>query len=290
MLAARKPFPYRLNHLFEHPSIENTKASNLDRISVQLSLVQSRIWYLRQSDRVHQSLEDRKAYYREIIADALRVEKLLLEWKANITHSDWLPEYVPRHSVSESILNAGFYGTRCIVWTDLSFGSIWVSFSMRHLLALQVIRQALSDKGSLSIWPEQQKLLVNVAQKMQDLVDYICESVPFFLGDNASSTNPINGILVNFPHSTRLDKRVNNRTQLPGLTSNHQKRAMVSGGWILFPHLVNVWRLLEPEDDAVPVILRSGQLDWIKEQVKRLQKISLFSDPVWFKRTPFRSR
>ena len=289
VLAARKPFPNRLNYLFEHPSINNTKALNLDRISVQLSLIQSRIWYLRQSDRTEKSLEDRKAGYEEIVADALRVEKRLLNWKANITHSDWLPEYVPSYLVNESILNAGFYGVRCLVWTDLSFGSMWVLFSMRRLLALQIIRQAFADETSLSMRPEQQNLLANVIQEMQDLVDFICESVPFFLGDNTSSTNPTNGIPINFPHATRLDKRTDYRIHLPGLTSNHQKRAVVSGGWILFPHLVNVWRLTEPEDDAVPVMLRSGQLDWIKGQVKRLQKISLFSDPVWFKRTPCES-
>ena len=53
---------------------------------------------------------------------------------------------------------------------------------------------------------------------------------------------------------------------------------------MLFPQLVTVWRFAEPEDDAVAIVLREGQLEWIKGQVRRLQRVFLFSEPVLFKR------
>ena len=284
MLSSRKTFPKRSDYLFSHPLVNDTKASNLDLISIQLSRVQSRLWKLRLESRLDRSFEERRACYDEIIVEAFRVEKLLQDWKASITDPDWFPEYVPRDLVRESIQNAGFYGTRCRVWVDLAFGGIWILFSIRYLLTLQVIRQSFADEPSLLNNPEQRALLSQANQRVQDLVDFICETIPFYLGDNIIPTNPMYSTSINFPYKLKIDWKTGNSTCVPSLRFNHRDRAAASGGWILFPQLVNVWRFAEPEDDAVPIILREGQLDWIKTQVKRLEKIFLFCEPVWFKR------
>ncbi|KAL8685490.1 MAG: hypothetical protein Q9218_007729 [Villophora microphyllina] len=283
VLSSRQPFPDHSDNLFDHPSINNTKASILDLISVRLSRVQSRHWALHLEDRYDRSLGERQPCCEEFIAEALEIEKYLLNWKAS-TDPDWSPEYIPRESVIESIQDAGFYGTRCSVWTDLTIGGIWLLFSLRYLLTLQVIRQSFADEPSLLHNLEQQLLLSDINQKVQDLVDSICETIPFFLGDSATPRNPMYSASINFPYTFRPDLSTGMPTYVPGLGSHHQQQAAASGGWILFPQLVNVWRLAEPEDDAIPIILRKGQLKWIKGQVKRLQKIFLFCEPVWFQR------
>lgn len=220
----------------------------------------------------------------EIIEEALRIEGLLINWKASITDPDWLPEYIPHESVIESIREAGFYGSHCSIWGDLTFGSTWILFSVRYLLTLQVIRQALADEPSLLLDPEQRELLTGADECVQQLVDSMCEAIPFHLGDTILPKSPIHSVTTNFPSKWKVDPQTGRSIRVPGVRSNHQARAAASGGWILFPHLVNLWRLAEPEDDAVPIILREGQLDWIKEQVRRLQRIFLFCEPVWFKR------
>ncbi|KAI4240976.1 MAG: hypothetical protein LQ352_007529 [Teloschistes flavicans] len=283
MLSSRKGFPEQSDYLFDHPSLNDTKASILDLISVQLSRVQSRLWILRREDRLDTSLEERRTCYKDIIAEALQIEGFLLGWNASL-NGDWLPEYISRGSVIDSIQDAGFYGTRCIVWPDLTIGSIWILFCIRYLLVLQVIRQCFADESSLLIDPGQRTLLFKAEKRSQDLVDFICETIPFYLGDAIVPKNPMYSTSINFPFSLLTDITTGTDTRVPSSGTNHQKRAAASGGWILFPHLVNVWRLADPEDDAVPIVLREGQLDWIKEQVKRLQKIFLFCDPVWFKR------
>ena len=293
MLSSRKAFSKGTDYLFNHPSVNDTKVSDLDMISVQLSRVQSRLWTLRLEKRFHISFEERRACYREIIAEALQIEKILLEWRAGITDPDWLPEYVMRESIVDSIQDAGFYGTRCSVWVDLTFGGTWILFSIRYLLALQVIRQSFADEPSLLSNPEQRALLSETNQRIQNLVDFICETIPFYLGDNIIPKEPVYSMLIKFPYKIIVDQRSGKPVCVPGSRSNHQYRAAASGGWILFPQLVNVWRLAEPEDDAVSIILREGQLDWIKGQIKRLQKIFLFCEPVWFQRTtpnPARSK
>ena len=284
MLSSREAFPKRLDHLFDHSSVNDTKVSNLDMVSVRLSRVQSRLWTLRLEDCPESAPEERRACYEEIIAEAFQIEKLLLEWRANTTGPDWLPDYVSRDSVMESIQDAGFYGSRCSVWADLSFGGTWLLFCMRYLLTLQIMRQSFADDASLLSNLEHREILSKANKWVQRLVDYICEMIPFHLGDNLIPTIPIYSTSINYPYKFKTDPKTGMPTCLPRLRSNHQKRAAASGGWIIFPQLVNVWRLAEPEDDAVPIVLREGQLDWIKGQVRRLQKVFLFCEPVWFKR------
>lgn len=285
MLSSRTPFPEGADDLFHHPSMNDTKASTLDLISIQLSRVQSRLWKLRLETRLARSLEERRVCYQEIIAEAIGLETFFLDWKASITAPGWLPEYVPRGSVIQSIQDAGFYGSRCSVWMDLIFGGVWILFSIRYLLTLQLIRQSFADEVSLLNNPEHRALMCKVNVRVQKLVDFICSTVPFYLGDSIIPTNPIYSASINFPYSFKTDLKTGISTRIPSLKSNHQQRATATGGWMLFPHLVNLYRLAEPEDDAIPISLREGQLDWIKWQVKRLQKIFLFCEPVWFKRS-----
>ena len=284
LLASRIPFPEHADVLFDHSSMANTKASVLDLISVRLSRMQSRLWTLRLEHQCLGNSTERSACYKEIITEAIQVENLLLNWKANVTDPEWLAEFIPRDSVTDSIRDAGFYGLRCSVWQDLSYGRTWMLFSIRSLLTLQVIRQCFADDPSLLGSPREQALLARTNGAVQELVDVICECVPFFLGDTIIPKNPMYSPSISFPFAMRTDPRTGSVTRLPSLRSNHQHRAGASAGWILFPHMVDVWRLAEPEDDAVPIALREGQLDWIKGQVKRLQNIFLFCDPVWFKR------
>ena len=282
MLSTRQRFPERLDHLFGHPSTNATRAMSLDLISVPLTRVQSRLWTLRRESHLQKSLLAHRTCYEEIIVEALEIEGLLLNWKASITDPDWLPEYVRSESVVASIRESGFYGSRCSIRVDLTFAGIWILFSVRYLLTLQVIRQSFADEPSLLRDPEQRALLIRTDERVQGLVDFICETIPFHLGDTIQPKSPIYSVSTNFPAKCKVDPKTGRSIRMPSLRSNHQARAAASGRWILFPHLVNVWRLAEPEDDAVPIVLREDQLDWIKEQIRRLQRISLFCEPVWF--------
>ncbi|KAG7007494.1 altered inheritance of mitochondria protein 6 [Physcia stellaris] len=284
LLSSRKPFPWQSDYLFAHASVNDTKATKLDLLSLTLSRIQSRQWAIHLDSRHQRHLDDRRAQYEEIISEALGIEELLLDWKASIVDREWLPEYLARDAVMESIQNAGFYGTRCSVWTNLSIGGTWILFSFRYLLTLQIMRQSFADEVSLLDSEEHRELLSRVDESVQKLADFICETVPFYLGDTVVPKNPSYSAMTNFPYTFRFDQDLGLPIRFPSLGSNHQTQAAASGGWILFPQLVNLWRLAEPEDDAIPIVLREGQLDWIKQQVKRLQKIFLFCDPVWFKR------
>lgn len=284
LLTSRRPFPKRLIPLFEHKLANDTKAAILDQLSVTLSCLQSRQWKLHLRRYRGETSENRGPCHMKIIEEALQLELALLRWESTLVHTDCIPEYIPRDAVEKSIQYAGFYGIRCSVWPNLSIGSTVILFYFRYLLTLQIIRQSFADEAILLQDPDQQALLSQVNDKVQHLVDLICEAIPFYLGDTVTPKNPLYSTSIKFPHMFKTHLETGNSIRIPSLVSNHQTQAAASGGWILFPHLVNLWRLAEPEDDAIPIFLRDEQLDWIKSQVKRMQKIFLFCEPVWFKR------
>jgi hypothetical protein len=154
-------------------------------------------------------------------------------------------------------------------------------YYQHRLLNLQLVRQALADNPSLLSITENRQLLHTTDATVQRLVDAVCDCIPFHLGDTVVLTNPMYSDEINFPIKTLTDPTTGETTTIPYQIPIYKTRAAASGGWTLFPYVCEIYRLAEPEDDAVPIALRDGQLDWIKSQVKRMQKIFLYCDPVW---------
>jgi hypothetical protein len=145
-----------------------------------------------------------------------------------------------------------------------------------------MIRQSLADEPTLLADPKYRAYLAKANGAVQSLVDCICETVPFHLGDTVVPTNPIYSSEVALPCKIVTDPSTGETRSVPDLEgSDFRMRAAASGGWMVFAHLVDIYRLAEPEDDAEPIVLRDGQLDWIKGQIKRLQTTFLYCDPLW---------
>lgn len=282
-LTERKTFPDDLVDLFQQGPA-STPASSLDLISMQVTALQEQLFSLRREDPESMTELERRSRYEEIIEQAIRIETLLVNWKFQTLNPLWKPYYVSRVSVSQSIVSAGFYGPHCITWQDLAYGDLWTSHASRCIYTLQAIRQALADEPSLLMEQKYQTLLTQTDLQMQEFADFICFSVPFHIGDTMVPTNPLHAESINFPYTIVRDDDTGKNKRIPNPLTNYQARTAASGGWIIYPQLVTLYRFAEPEDDAVPIVLRDGQLDWIKDQVKRLQKIFLFVDPPWFKR------
>jgi len=282
-LAERRTFPDELIDMFQQGQA-STPASSLDLISMQVTILQEQLFGLRREDPDSMTVLERRSRYEDIIERAVHVETLLVNWKFQTLTPLWKPYYVSRASVSQSIVSAGFYGPHCVVWQDLAYGDLWISHASRCLYTLQIIRQALADEPNLLMEQKYHTLLTQTDLQMQEFADFMCFSIPFHIGDTMVPTNPLHAESINFPYTVVRDDDNGRNKRIPNPLTNHQARTAASGGWIIYPQLVTLYRFAEPEDDAVPIVLRDGQLDWIKDQVKRLQKIFLFVDPPWFKR------
>ena len=284
LLTTRRAFPENTAEMFKQSSGTSSPGTGLDPLSMYIVEVQADLWTLRGEDLQTRSSRDRRKIFENIIATARRVETMLMSWKVASAKGVSQSYFIPRESVVSSILSAGFYGPHCIVWQDIIQGDMWVTHAVRTVYTLQVIRQALADDPSLLQEAEYQNLLTHVDQQIQEAVDFVCFSVPFHIGDTVVTTNPIYNASINFPYTFVHDPATGANQRIPRPQTNYQARAAASGGWIIYPQLVAILRFADPEDDAMPITLREGQLDWIRGQIKRLQTIFLFVDPPWYKR------
>ncbi|EXJ92863.1 hypothetical protein A1O3_01417 [Capronia epimyces CBS 606.96] len=280
-LAWRKPFPPGAEQYFDHSSLSEGKIQQMDNIAVLLANAQSHFWALRRERLLCKDLDHLRLSYEEVIAEAMRIDGLMVAWQRSITYPEWFPLYVQREEVAPTIQAAGFYGNRCAVWKHVGYGSTWILFYERRLHTLQMIRQAYADEPRLLENAESRAMLAWANSVMQVLADDICEIVPFFLGDTVVPTNPIYSDEINYPYKEVSDSQSGRAIRIPSMDSTHRTRAAASGGWTLFTHLIALYRLAEPEDDAAPLVLREGQLDWVKGQIKRLQTTFMFSNPPW---------
>ncbi len=274
-LGARTHLMPGAENLFNDPAFPQTKAAELESITVEIIALQARLWDMRRTGRRVQQV------YEEVIMEAISIDDSLVEWRQSITDPRWLPQYVYRDDVAPSLRAAGFYGEQCAVWPDLIFAEMSNHYYQRRLLNLQLIRQALADNPNFLAKPENVQLLHTTDATVQCLVDAVCDCIPFHLGDTVVLTNPVYSDEINFPIKTLRDATTGETTTIPYQIPVYKTRAAASGGWTLFPYVCEIYRLAEPEDDAAPIVLREGQLDWIKGQVKRMQKIFLYCDPVW---------
>ncbi|KIY00839.1 uncharacterized protein Z520_03505 [Fonsecaea multimorphosa CBS 102226] len=281
-LSQRTTLPAESAQLFEHPSITGRFASQLDMLGMQIANTQVRLWTLRRQGNSTKNPGQRRKAFEEVIADAIRADEQLMDWKRKIPNAVWLPQFVSREDVAPSVLNAGFYGNKCAVWADLTYADVSNLYASRRIYALQLVRQSLADEPSLLMDSRYRAILAKANSTIQTLVDAVLESIPLHLGDTVVPTNPIYSAGVSFPYKIIRDPTTGEMKSIPDLISrDFRMRAAASGGWVIYPYLLEIYRLAEPEDDAHPVLLRPGQLDWVKGQIKRLQTIFLFCDPVW---------
>ncbi|RVX75600.1 hypothetical protein B0A52_00953 [Exophiala mesophila] len=276
-------------HILERAETSSAPAGSLDMVSLPLVQAQGDLWTFREK-RYRRTTLQRREFYEQTIAKAVHVLKVFESWSAHSARSGLRELHVPRQSVLPSIVSAGLYGDHCSVWDNLLLANLSNTFAVRSICTLQLIRQALADEPTLLLESKYRTLLTETDIKIQEFADKVVSSVPFHLGDTVVLTNPLDCDRINYPFSFKIDPETGLNEKLPSLMSDHASMAAATSGWFIYPKLVALYRLAEPEDDAAPFFLREGQLDWIKGQIVRLQRIFLFTDPPWFKRQPKASR
>jgi hypothetical protein len=280
-LTQRLPMPPDPEGFFLHPSLTESFDEKLDVLTMDIINTQARLWAFRRGQTTLSADVTPKQFHEELIAAAIVLDERLMAWRRAM-RPEWDPIYVSRSEVRPSILEAGFFGEKCVVWHDLGFPEILNFYYFRRITTLQIIRQCFADQPLLLRESKYRSIVVQANSTIQSLVDAILETTPFHLGDTIVTTNPMYAAEISWPVATVTNALTGVVTQVPDLkNTDFAIRAAAAGGWMLFPHFVHLCRLAEPEDDAVPVLMKEEQLGFVKEQVARLQRIFMFADPVW---------
>ena len=228
--------------------ISHNPATLLDQISLEIPNLMLAAFPKRFKNQGRQGLTSLPDSISERIADtiakALAIDSKLSTWPA-ATPPMWTPVRLSTKDIPKSIVTrGGVYQDHCDVYPDVIVCSTWNSYRISRLKVLTVIVQ-LSSSSSAESAP--------AIEKLQELADDICASVPFCMG-NRISPAPIYSMEAEYP---TLDGRP--------AKENHHRTAAAFGGWYLFSPMKEVME--------VGKWLRPGQMAWMGTQLQRLATV-----------------
>lgn len=222
----------------------------------------------------------------------------LKKWSQDVLHADsrlqeWL-EIIPPHWFPASvrsrecgILSHTLYQGACDVYPSIQIASLWNVWRIYRLILVQVKLRLTSNLLALrsSIQPMTDNIdgLDDISenaqniQEAQELVDSICASVPFYLGNRVDPTvfadteDPRH----TFPsyHDLPPSDEAFSRYQCSESylsKADHARHAVLQGPWrimSILSHLMGV--VSEKRNTAVAQGLRQEQKDWMTEQFLR---------------------
>lgn len=183
-------------------------------------------------------ISDQAAWLSSLVSQAKAIDGRLSKWPDHIPQ-EWFPISVSKEHIPPSVREAGLYGDHCDAYPDIMVTTTWNEWRSARLKVLALIaRYEPNDQVTAAI---------------QSLVDGICASLPFVLGDRKGMT------IMWDDHSTYPAPSGH------GLPPEHHRNAAAFGGWYILTPM--------RETTKVAMHLRPGQLQWVLLQMQRLARI-----------------
>ncbi|KAF2166693.1 hypothetical protein M409DRAFT_54489 [Zasmidium cellare ATCC 36951] len=244
-------------------------SSTLDSIGALVAELQAD--YVHQLPHLHSSGTLLEQQCRAWIAQAEQINDLLQAWARDVP-DDWRP--VRLTSVQDFSLSIAAYQSACEIYPSCLIATFWNLWRFHRLLLLQMTASATQHIPVLRDEPSVEEC--ESAGSIQELVDGICYSVPFCLGNRAGQSclsdfaNPD----ISFPSYHSLapgDSRHRDWKSTPLSKDEHHRHMVAYGAWHLLSPLSNLLTLVSDDHGGrfVARCLRPGQLQWIREQFLR---------------------
>lgn len=256
-------------------------SSSLDEIGIEVADVQ---YSFRQLNLQHSSCTaltcTHLPAWTKLHRLAKELERKLLVWP-QLLPSHWQPRIW--YPTTESIPNIYMYSDTCEIYPSIQIASIWNTWRGYRLIVLSVlasIQISILPGLSLSFLASNLRLQIIdttlVLQRIQGLVDSVCYSVPFYLGNRIKRTAlfDLEDPQLVFPsyHNLRHVNSAADGDAKPSAISKreHAHHAIAQGAWHALTPLSQLVTLLASDNgEAVYPALRKGQLDWIRKQLLR---------------------
>lgn len=252
----------------EDGPVEHSPAIEADRLAFQ---------YVQLKSQLHTGT---KIDYPFILARAIALRTRCMQWLDALPES-WRPISVSIDGIDDSVKSLGIYDTKCDVYINLSIANIRNWHRTIELGVLQIIWQCLNRSPDID-YSLRRALANSTTEGAQVIVDEICASIPFHAGNIMQRTFPMldNKIKISFPQACVSFRTGSEDRRFPESESEHSRQVVSSGMWMIHGTLTNILRLIEkePTDSSSCITIRQGQVEWIQNQILRLQNV--FSFPV----------
>lgn len=233
----------------------NNPSCQLDSIGISLAELQA---YYSNIENQTDTIGWPRTVLRDVKAKAECIDERLQAW-ARDQPAHWRSQYsITGKQLDPSVIK---YQSVCEVYPSCQVATIWNSWRIQRLLVLKIlINPAIQEMYLGEIPNTHLKNGVSFAsqQAIQDLVDSVCYSIPFCLGNRLHRLS-----MADFDDPTIL---------FP--TNNSLGHIIAQGPWHLMSPLSRLVTLFaEGEGQIMEGLLRPGQYQWICEQFLRLVEI-----------------
>lgn len=257
-LQSQSSMPPNSQCWFEHAQMPRGLISQLDALALPLTHALS---------RAKDALETFAAINNKILPDLqtelINLDRQYVAWQGGLP-KDCEPHLVWGEKIPFSIRKAGVYRDQCSVYQDLQIANMLNVWRMRRVMLLRTLKECTIIMHSDEAVSEK-FITAELDQATQVLVDGICDSIPFFLGDYIDKVPPLQHSPLTFPYYE------DEHGTIPEDPKAHGWHAACAGGWLIMTPLIHLCCLSSPVDQARPIVLRPGQRDWIRSQLERLE-------------------
>ncbi|KIW11839.1 hypothetical protein PV08_09112 [Exophiala spinifera] len=222
------------------------------------------------------------------ITKATQIDELLRDWARDVP-DHWRPVRLTGGKDFSNSIAA--YQSACDIYPSCQIATLWNLWRFHRLLLLKITIVAtqiiFSDSprgghaGNERLVTTTMKSATQVSS-IQELVDSICHSVPFYLGNRTkpSSLSDFTDLQIQFPSYHLIapdDARITggqfqHRHSLPLSVDEHHRHMVAYGAWHIVSPLSNLLTLFSDDHGGQLLggLLRTGQQDWIREQFLRV--------------------
>ncbi|KAF3392935.1 hypothetical protein DPV78_010132 [Talaromyces pinophilus] len=217
----------------------------------------------------------------EWMAEAKYIDEQLLDWARNVPDY-WQPvKLISGQDIDPSIPT---YRSVCEVYPTCQIATIWNLWRVQRLLLIKIFFNSLykilygrhSESTDDQILTENRDI-AECTRILQELVDSVCYSVPFCLGNRTkpSSIADFTDPAILFPSDNILfpenGNALNQQSHDLKMSRDEYRRHIVSQGlWSIMSPLSCLMTFFLEDDRAMMAFLRPGQHEWIREQFLRV--------------------
>ncbi|KAJ5261323.1 C6 zinc finger domain protein [Penicillium angulare] len=253
-------------------------SSVLDNIGASVAELQARYVQLSRNDNIMPSFSD----LREITTEAKCIEDRLLTWARNVPEHWHALKVTSGKDIDQSI---PAYLSTCEIYSSCSVATLWNFWRVQRLLIVKIAIGSLNTistrgtdcPGSNETLPVND-YFVGYINTFQSLMDSVCYSVPFYLGNRIRPLNitDFDDPEILFPscdffiHKGEgpFDEKI---TGPQSSRDEYRRHLHAQGPWhVLTPLIRLLTFFLDDCGQLLATFLRSGQIEWIREQLLRV--------------------